>query len=503
MSTIRRTAVRGSLRRKILLAVVAINILSIVVVVALFAFYENERDAKLQSIANETRRAQEDKFRRVYLSFAEQVLPEGVSIPALMRWRAWDDMRYVKILKSVPSEVFIDPKGGRDVPPELDVREVERLLTEAAERNLEKVGPLDGRCLPFQFKQDRAWGAVYLLPKPVDLPDVPGAPYASLFLTLFAGTAMLILVTYVLLNRLVLRPLDTLVRAARMLSRGDYETQVGGFGDRRDEVGRLSLAFEHLRGELAAYENDMRGRVDEALSRARASERSLEIAERLASTGKLAAGIAHEINNPLAGMLNMVRRLREGGLPDERAATYYALIEDSLKRIETTLGHFIRSSPRKAVEPKAVRIRDAIDAAATLVRHRADRGGVRLDVDVDPAVRITADAGSLQQIFLNLFLNALDAMPEGGRLDVGGRRRADSVVVTVADTGTGMTDKERGQAFDLFFTTKKQGEGTGLGLSIVHNLVRDMGGEVELASEVGVGTTFTLRFPVAGPSVDN
>jgi signal transduction histidine kinase len=492
----RRSFIRGSLRRQIALAVVAVNLALIAVVSGLFLYYDHERNRTLVEWREQDNERKVQKFRDVYIGFLQRAVSPQVTVPALIKWQGWQDMRYVKILRSDRSRVYINPKGARLLPPDIDERDVMLALVGTLEQGVERPGPAGGTCIPLAYAAARPWGAIYLLPEPAPPPNVPRLPFAGLFGTLAAGTLLLVLVTYVLLNRLVLSPLTGLVEDARRLARGDYDTSTHLHSQRYDEVARLGLAIAHLRQELAAYRDDMTGRVQRALERARDTERHLEIAQRLAATGKLAAGLAHEINNPLAGMLNMVRRMRRDDLEPGKREQYLRLIEESLKRIETTLGHLMASTPRRAIELAPVEVRDAVEGALALVRHRLEKQGIRSETRFpDGALRLFADRGSLQQIFLNLFLNATDAMPEGGSLRVSGALDGGEIEVRVADTGVGMTAEERDQIFDLFYTTKPVGEGSGLGLGIVHTLVQDLAGRIRVESEPGAGTVFVLRFP--------
>ena len=367
---LRRALIRGSLRRQILLAVVVVNIVLIAAILALFFYYDHERGQELNQLANQAHEEKLEKFRTVYSGLLKRVLPPAVSIPALIRWRGWEDMRYVKILKKDPIQVYINPKGARLLPDDIDVQQVDLDLQRTATENIEISETQGGTCIPLEFEEDKPWGAIFLLPRDEPPPDISELPITGIISVLAAGTLLLILVTFILLNRLVLTPLEGLMWDARRLARGDYDTETLQMRDRRDEVGRLGQAISFLRQELAAYKDDMTGRVDRALARAKASERSLAVAQRLAATGKLAAGIAHEINNPLGGMLNMIRRLQEGALTPEKRTQYLDLIEDSLNRIETTLGHLIRSSPTRGIEVKPVVLGEVVESALALVRYR-------------------------------------------------------------------------------------------------------------------------------------
>jgi signal transduction histidine kinase len=245
--------------------------------------------------------------------------------------------------------------------------------------------------------------------------------------------------------------------------------------------------------------------VMEALDRIKKAERHLVTAQRLAATGKLASGIAHEINNPLGGMRNAVRALARGDLDEAKTAEYVALVQDGLARVEDTVKKVLAFTPR-SVRPRRTDMADVARKAIALARHRLDRKGIELveAIPEDGRAWVFGDPHELQQVALNLILNAADAIPERGPDAKGGgpghvevevRDEGESVLLRVTDDGIGMSPEVQAQAFDLFFTTKEVGEGTGLGLAVVHNIVSNHGGRIEVESAPGQGATFRVVLP--------
>jgi signal transduction histidine kinase len=318
---------------------------------------------------------------------------------------------------------------------------------------------------------------------------------SGIFWAVAAGTVLLMLVVYGLLLRLVLRPVENLVAASRVLSSGRRPEKVPGEW-RTDEMGELAGAFNLMAGEVSAGREELERRVEEATREYERAQRRLVLEQRLAATGKLAAGLAHEINNPLGGMINAARTLeKEEGL-SERAREYVALVREGLARIAALVERMRTfSRPRPKVGP--VDLGEAARAALSFARHRAGEEGVEVEEDFARDLPpVTGDAGELQQVLLNLVLNALDAMRSSAekRLRVKVAREGAGVVCEVSDTGSGMGPEELAGAFDLFHSTKDEA-GSGLGLAMAHKIVTDHGGEIELESVPGRGTTARVRLP--------
>jgi hypothetical protein len=228
-------------------------------------------------------------------------------------------------------------------------------------------------------------------------------------------------------------------------------------------------------------------------------ERRLVQADKLSSIGLLAAGVAHEVNTPLAVISTYAQMLAKQISGDAQKAPLLEKIARQTFRaseIVNSLLNFSRTSP---IEFVALDLNKVVRETLTLVEHQFATAGIRAEVALEETLpRIRGNPGKLQQVFLNLFLNARDAMESGGRLTVttsrGGSGRR-SVRVSVGDTGTGIAPENLARLFDPFFTTKGARKGTGLGLSVSYGIVREHGGEIEVESELGKGARFGLSFP--------
>jgi signal transduction histidine kinase len=398
--------------------------------------------------------------------------------------------------------------ANRETDPTASALELRDRLERAWEDVASRADDLSRAALALGNPASRVWGGIYLEPLAPDPPEFHAIPsLRSIFLVMAFGTSLIIVVTYVLFSTFVLRPLAELEEGSRRVSRGDYSRPVQT-ASRDDEIAQLVTSFNMMLRDVRDYHGHLQERIDEATERRRSAEHQLVIAQRLAATGKLASGIAHEINNPLGGMINMSRALARRDVSEEKRREYLALIVEGLERIQETVKKVLQFSPRE-VKPQIVDLGTVLDRAVGLVQHRLDRQRVAL-VREGPAspVSVFGDPHELQQVFLNLLINALDAVASAGdarrthQVVIGCRSAGTEVVVSIRDDGCGMTDEQKAQAFDLFYTTKPAGEGTGLGLSIVHNIVHNHGGRVELRSQRGVGTTVEVTLPVASRTRD-
>ncbi len=251
---------------------------------------------------------------------------------------------------------------------------------------------------------------------------------------------------------------------------------------RGDEVAELAEVFNLMMDELEA------SREREDLQRVQ-----LAHTEKMVAVGTLAAGVAHEVNNPLAGVLASIENMVDNPDDQEMRDRYLRLIADGLKRIERTVANLLNfARPREILlEPTSINhnLRHVVELVGYQLRARGVE--VKLDLDTNPAV-VEADHFQMEQLFLNLVLNALDAMRDGGTLHLRTRVRGGKVIAEVRDTGHGIPAEIRDRIFDPFFTTREVGEGTGLGLAVSGSIVAAHGGKIELETTVGRGTTFRV-----------
>lgn len=251
-------------------------------------------------------------------------------------------------------------------------------------------------------------------------------------------------------------------------------------------------------------------------------EEQLFQASKLASIGKLTAGISHEIGNPLASISSLVQEIRSlrgetfSRVPYGDAANSAAesergngggedsiFLEESLRTINNhieriakivrSLGDFARTSSREKIKSN---VSEILDRTINLVRYDKRFKNVRLVSNIQPIPELMINPDRMQQVFLNLMLNALDAMPSGGSLTVSMRPKGDSVEIVFSDTGVGIDEVIIDRIFDPFFTTKPFGKGTGLGLSMCYGIIREHNGTISVKSKKGEGTVFTISLPV-------
>jgi len=225
-------------------------------------------------------------------------------------------------------------------------------------------------------------------------------------------------------------------------------------------------------------------------------QQQLLTSEKLASIGLLSAGVAHEINTPLTGISSYIQMLQKK-LTDTHYAQILEKVEaqtDRVARIIKNLLTFSRSPSEASFQ--RIDLKSSIEEILSLIDYKLKTMNIRLILDIAPVPPLYAQGERLQQVFINIILNALDAMPGGGELRISLSREGEAVVVRIADTGTGIKPEIRSRIFDPFFTTKGVGKGTGLGLSISYAIVKEHDGRIDVQSEVGHGSTFTITLPL-------
>ena len=385
-----------------------------------------------------------------------------------------------------------------------------------AVRAVESPGP--------DLKVSLVWGQVPAKPGVALLPNggavvlerlVKGQESAGSLLAsyMLLGTLITFLVGAALLNRVVARPLDRLASAAERIGRLELDDPLGGGAP---TLGRLGVAFERMATSLKLE----RARVTEQIAELERLNRqlgeardSLVRSEKLATVGRLAAGVAHEVGNPLGAILGYLELAKSKVGPE--AADYLSRIDHEVGRIDRTIRElldFSRHGPQDA-ELAPVGLRHAVEAAVRLASVQKRLKYVEFDVEVAEGLAVVADAHHLSQVLVNVLLNAGDAMKGTGRVEIRvgvqpappARRASDPapvprVELTLSDTGPGIQHADLTRVFDPFFTTKEPGEGTGLGLAICHRIMETFGGEIRAGNRPGGGgAVFTLVFREAKP----
>jgi len=240
------------------------------------------------------------------------------------------------------------------------------------------------------------------------------------------------------------------------------------------------------------------------------SDRAVARAEKLAAVGRLAAGVVHEINNPLATIAacaeSLEKRIEEGVFGNSADAEdlreYLGLIRDEAFRCKNITNGLLDFSRLRAGNQVPINLAELIKTTARLVTHQ--NRGDNIQIEVEAATRfpyVLGDEGQLQQAVVALATNAIDAMPDGGTLSLRAKRSGGQAIVEITDTGVGIQPENLTKIFDPFFTTKDVGRGTGLGLAVCYGIVSEHGGRLDVRSNVGVGTTFTISLPIASDSV--
>jgi two-component system NtrC family sensor kinase len=230
-----------------------------------------------------------------------------------------------------------------------------------------------------------------------------------------------------------------------------------------------------------------------------ATQHQLVQAEKIASLGRMAAGVAHEINNPLAGILIYAELLAREVEQDTPIRENVEIIINQTMRCQQIVNRLLDFSRQSLGQKRLFDVNEVLRACVDLVSHQAFFHNIKIEQDLDPGVpQIIGDPGQLQQVFTNLLLNSADAMGGSGMITITSRPAwpGNGVVLQFTDTGCGIPPEIRDKIFEPFFTTKPPGKGTGLGLSIVYGVIQRHGGSIEAYSPPGGGTIFTVTLPL-------
>ncbi|HEY4103378.1 MAG TPA: ATP-binding protein, partial [Polyangiaceae bacterium] len=302
--------------------------------------------------------------------------------------------------------------------------------------------------------------------------------------------------------RLIVRPLDAISTAARRVAAGATSFDVAPRG--AAEMIGLASSLSEMTAQLRADEQRMKGQIDELERRAqklREAQDRLVRSERLASVGRLAAGLAHEIGNPIAALLGLEDLLLEGGLdPNEQHDFLLRMRKETerINRILRDLLQFARPGEKQELTPARGDVAEAIADTAALIAPQKAMRDVTLELAVPEGLPpVALGAEQLVQLVLNLLLNSVDALDGGGRVRVSAERAPRGVRLIVEDNGPGVAATVRERLFEPFVTTKEIGKGTGLGLAVCRGLVEAVGGSISLDTAFRDGARFVVQLPAA------
>ena len=335
----------------------------------------------------------------------------------------------------------------------------------------------------------------------------------KLIIAIAAGYAFIVIMFGVLLlKQMVTNPVRELNRAVRRLMAGERNVSLPE--SEENELGMLAHSFNEMARELTGHERGMSDKIEELLAvneELEQTRRGLIRTEKLAGIGRLAAGIAHEVGNPLSAILGYVDLLKEGGLEKEDERDFLFRIETDVTRIHTIITGLLDYSRPEKERIERLDFNSIIEDTTELLKPQQQFKQMSFDFSshLDKAW-VHADRHQLQQVLVNLFVNAAHAMNEEGvitiflervlydpsltyRQTANKFRSGESLVtVSVIDHGVGIDEEEQGLIFDPFYTTKEPGQGTGLGLSVCDKIIDSFGGSLEVTSRLGEGATFTI-----------
>jgi signal transduction histidine kinase len=347
-----------------------------------------------------------------------------------------------------------------------------------------------------------------------DKPDVEAELGRLRRLVLFymiTGAAVALALSYLVVSRLVVRPLTRVTQAVEQVAEGRLETEAPITGS--GELVELAVSFNRMTRTLREQRGELKAQLEEirrAAADLRGAQDQLIRAAKLASVGTLAAGVAHEIGNPLAGVLGLLDAL-DGEADPETAARFRELIRKEVRRIDRIIADLLayaRPARGEAGERDTCRVADAIEHVRALLGAQKSFDGVALAVDVDAEAVVTMSRDDLTQLLVNLLLNAAQALGGKGAISVSGEavgdwRPALGVVsrrafrLTVTDDGPGVPAEIADRIFDPFFTTKPEGRGAGLGLAICQSICDRVGAEIALDTAHAGGARFIVSLPLA------
>lgn len=346
-----------------------------------------------------------------------------------------------------------------------------------------------------------------------------GLRRSRLVIWFYMGLNVVVLVVFgnFLLSRIVIRPIKRMVKIADHFEETDLFSMMTKSD--RSEIAHLTIALNRMLKRIADHKERLEAHVrslEEANIELKQARQEVLRSEKLSSLGRLAAGVAHEVGNPMGAILGYSNLLMDHVGENAEAMDYLKRIEKEVTRTNTIVRELLDFSRPSPTEQAPVDVNDLITESTTFLARQKLMASINIETELEPDIgMVWADADQLKQVLVNLMLNAGDAMEEGGTLTITSRRVSsmeeginaeesskERIRISVVDTGKGIPATELNKIFDPFYTTKPPGKGTGLGLAISLRIIETFGGSIRVESTEGEGSTFTVELPLWEPSHD-
>jgi two-component system NtrC family sensor kinase len=334
--------------------------------------------------------------------------------------------------------------------------------------------------------------------------EVSGMEYGILLVT---GVEIALIGLFIIYftRRFLSRPIEQLIAGAKSVSQMQLDNPIE-VDKSSEEIRELAQSFEVMRERLAAATQNLEIKVEERTRQLQAAQKKLLHSDRLASLGQLSASVAHEINNPISGVLNLSmllqRMLKTDGVPPERLdefRKYLGQVTNETARVGRIVSDLLAFSRRSKPQRAPADLNRIVKSTLSLVQHKMKLSNVQVETRyLDDLPAAPCDGSQIQQVVLNLLLNAAEATQTKAdrRVTVETATADGNVILTVADNGDGILPENLAKIFDPFFTTKSEGKGVGLGLAVSYGIIQAHGGDIEVKSQPGEGTTFTVSLPI-------
>jgi signal transduction histidine kinase len=308
----------------------------------------------------------------------------------------------------------------------------------------------------------------------------------SVFLLGLTGTVALFLILNYFYYTVAVRPLKKVSSFFKSVVSGQKGLDVRFDVKGQDEISEVAESFNQMVSHLKKSQDDLM-----------TSEAKLKHAEKLASIGQLAAGVAHEINNPLSVILGYTRMLTEDCPANEQIKEDLAVVQNNARLCKKIVEDLLNFSRQTKIQPVDVDVNSIIESVVSSLEVRFNEKDIEIVRHYDPVIPvIKLDVDKMKQVFVNLLVNAYDAIESSGVIDISTHNLRDGIMIVFSDTGRGIPEGIRNRIFEPFFTTKEPGQGTGLGLAVSYGIIKEHSGEISVESEEGNGTTFKIWLPL-------